>query len=483
MPPPSISSTLLAGYDASTLGLANNDPVGTWPDMSGNGFDLLDQGGDPVYVLPALNGMGGVHFDTNSDRRRVTGMTSHTNATFFIVAINPADGGGIVKAFNDQTLSKPFFAKWTENGRWIWGTSDVNFIEFTDVSLVDQPCLWTGTIQATGAILRANQVQRVSGNLSGVAATTSLEIGTSLGDPDWTVCEYLVYDGVVSAADIRAIEAYLFEKWRSPLQDGFPFLVSQMGIPFTSDTTDHQVPMPEEEVAAGDLLMVFFNNDGGDDVTTPGDGWNLLETVDTTNLNSNWYWKEAEGDESGTTVNFVTAGVESAVAHVLHITNWDPAVPPEAEGANLVGTGSDCPALTPSWGSAKNLWIVGLGRDSTEPHPSVSVPPTNYDLLLWTPSTTSAGSGGSCEAAIASRLLEASADDPGSFTIDASANQRSSFTVAIKGASPASQALTGAVFANPPIFVAGTISQPSVPGGSEGNRIGGTGAIRRSPNA
>lgn len=211
MPPP-VTANLLAHYDASELGLANGAAVDEWPDLSGNGFNLIDIGTLPAVVDPALNGLPGVYFGP-TDRLRATGVTSHTNATIFLVAVNPSNGIGIAH-FNDQLTRKPFFAKWSQNGRWVWGISDTNgsFIEFTDGALIEQPCLWTGTIEETGAVLRANQVERVSGNLAGVGATTGIEIGNS-AQGDWLVCEYLYYRQIMSAGDRDLVEDYLFEKW------------------------------------------------------------------------------------------------------------------------------------------------------------------------------------------------------------------------------------------------------------------------------
>ena len=93
MPPPSISNTLLAQYDASSLGLSNGDPVATWPDDSASNFDLTQAtgGSRPSYVTGAApTGLPGVQFDLGEFMERVSGSTVFpATKTVFFATKNP----------------------------------------------------------------------------------------------------------------------------------------------------------------------------------------------------------------------------------------------------------------------------------------------------------------------------------------------------------------------------------------------------------
>jgi lysophospholipase L1-like esterase len=57
------SPVLLLSLDASSLVLANNDPVALWPDDSGNARDVANATNRPVYKSDAGNGLPGVSFN------------------------------------------------------------------------------------------------------------------------------------------------------------------------------------------------------------------------------------------------------------------------------------------------------------------------------------------------------------------------------------------------------------------------------------
>jgi hypothetical protein len=62
---PADLSSLYAWYDASDLGLANNDPVTSWTDKSGGGRHLT--GTAPTFKTNVQNGLSGVLFDGTDD--------------------------------------------------------------------------------------------------------------------------------------------------------------------------------------------------------------------------------------------------------------------------------------------------------------------------------------------------------------------------------------------------------------------------------
>lgn len=229
----------------------------------------------------------------------------------------------------------------------------------------------------------------------------------------------------------------------------FPVVESLTATALDGDATAHLIAMPAT-VNDGDLLITILSNDGPATVTTPAN-WNLLgSTVHSSNTNrlSNYY-KIAVGTEGGTTVDFVTSVAEEAVGHVYRISNWHGTTPPEiGTAADAASTLPNPPTLTPSWGAADTLWLAGYGADATE---TTSVYPTNYT----NGQTDSTPAGGSCTLGSARRELNATSDDPGTFTISAS-EQWIAQTFAIRPSSAI--ALTGTLFTKTPTFNTGTVA-------------------------
>jgi len=60
---------LAAWYDAAYLNLADGDPVGTWPDLSGNGFDLTQgtTAAKPAFVASGYDGRPAIFLDGVDD--------------------------------------------------------------------------------------------------------------------------------------------------------------------------------------------------------------------------------------------------------------------------------------------------------------------------------------------------------------------------------------------------------------------------------
>ena len=101
----SFQPTLWLKADAIT-GLADSDPVATWPDSSGNGYDAAQgtPGNQPLYKTGILNGKPAVLFDGSTDYLSTTALLSAFLAgggagTVYVVARANSPGGE-----PDQTL-------------------------------------------------------------------------------------------------------------------------------------------------------------------------------------------------------------------------------------------------------------------------------------------------------------------------------------------------------------------------------------------
>lgn len=205
----------------------------------------------------------------------------------------------------------------------------------------------------------------------------------------------------------------------------FPTVESVTETAFASGTS-HNVSMPAT-VNSGDLLITLFGNDSNATVTTPS-GWTLIDnTVNGTDPRFSSYYRIADGSEDGTTVDFVTSADEAASAQVYRISGWHGTTAPEI-GTPATGSSAapDPSSTTPSWGAADTLWIAtaGWNRDRT-----VSAYPTNYTGNN-TDTVSGAGAGG-VGVGSATRDLNATSDDPGTFTISAS-DPWISYTIAVR---------------------------------------------------
>ena len=209
-----------------------------------------------------------------------------------------------------------------------------------------------------------------------------------------------------------------------------PVVASVTETAFGTATIDHYVNMPVT-VNAGDLLIVLFTNDGSATVTTPA-GWSLLASDDNEpHVRLSVYYKIAAGTEGGTTVNFITSGVEQAAAQVYRITDWHGTTPPEiSTAATGTSTRPNPASLDPAgWDVADTLWLAVAGQDRGDQSGTTAYPASYTDGI----STLSSEGTASCRTLSARRVLAAASEDPGAFTIPVS-EEWVAFTIAVRPA-------------------------------------------------
>lgn len=86
-------------YDASTLTGADNEALASWPDLSGNSYDLVQASGtkQPLLKTAARNGLNVVQFDGSNDSLvSPTFLSSGAESTVFCVMKWDADQSGAV---------------------------------------------------------------------------------------------------------------------------------------------------------------------------------------------------------------------------------------------------------------------------------------------------------------------------------------------------------------------------------------------------
>lgn len=190
----------------------------------------------------------------------------------------------------------------------------------------------------------------------------------------------------------------------------FPVVESVTPTVFGTAATSHLVAMPAV-VLLGDLLVAEFVNSGDATVTTPT-GWTQLHTTAngvTARLGS--YYRIAGALDGGATFDFVTSTSVRAVAHVYRVSSWHGTTPPEVgTAATGSSTTPDPPTLTPSWGAADTLWLAVAGSAGAV---TVTTYPTSY-TDGFDDNTTGANS---VMVGSARRQLNATSDDPGTYTV------------------------------------------------------------------
>lgn len=212
----------------------------------------------------------------------------------------------------------------------------------------------------------------------------------------------------------------------------------------TGTVSSHPLNLPSG-ISSGDLLLVFAAFNGLPTVTDPS-GWTVL--VSKTNTDTyRIYAKIASGSE-GSTVTVALSGANRAASVSYRLTGARSTIDTTATSSATISISSasdantatpDPPSLTPAWGSAENLWIAAtFASDSSFTFSSY---PTNYSLGQVNAQGGSQGNG--TAVSVASRLLTAATEDPGTFTTVTS-RTRSTYTLAIRPSNAVVYTLTAA---------------------------------------
>ncbi len=166
----------------------------------------------------------------------------------------------------------------------------------------------------------------------------------------------------------------------------------------------------------GDLILILLSSDGNPtytwDNSTAGT-WTELFAANQTTLNKLVaYYKTADGTEDSKVLGITTSVAERFTWHIYRITGWDSVQAATAAGSS---TTPDPPNLSPAWGSADTLWLVGLSTNGNSADPVTF--PTNYTTNgIYDEADNAAG----CGISSSYRTNAASSENPGTFTVSAS---------------------------------------------------------------
>lgn len=195
--------------------------------------------------------------------------------------------------------------------------------------------------------------------------------------------------------------------------DGFPVVMGVTGYGAAAATMSHAISITPG--AAGDLLLLHVAHSTSSTVTVPAGFSTLSANISNPSGSprSTWLYKVAAGTE-GATLNFSTSANTTCAAHLYRIQSGSFSGTPELQtGANVPTTTTpDPPSVTPSWGSAKTLWIATYAVNNIVTTTAYPLP--NNQITTAGTAVTSPRLIGSCD-----QKSEVSSFDPGTFTISA----------------------------------------------------------------
>lgn len=202
---------------------------------------------------------------------------------------------------------------------------------------------------------------------------------------------------------------------------------------FGTSVTSMPVKMPSA-VNSGDLLIALVHVRNAGTWSTVPTGWSTISTLSQAGGGSvgklDGFYKIADGSEEETTPTWIASTGTTSVFTVIHKRDWHGTTPPEATTASGDSSSANPPSLTPSWGSAEDIWIVVAGHSASSAA-AFTAAPTDYGNFQ----NDGASSGGAAVSlATAERTLTASSEDPGTFTAGGSNRWWASATIAIRPA-------------------------------------------------
>lgn len=216
--PLDFDENLMGWWDASKLRLDDNDPVATWPDLSGNGLDFTAQTANPpVFAARAYNGRGAVRFDDDQDRHMDTDTfpeVSQPGTVLIVCASSSAAGYEIV----DGQVG---------GNRWVLGSSGASAADLiVATSTVGVTALsgstWSLSVIAGYWATNNSIIWDVSGNRHGTGNAGSYTItGFRLGRHattdtrrfDGDICELAIWARAVPPDQLGSLARDLAAKW------------------------------------------------------------------------------------------------------------------------------------------------------------------------------------------------------------------------------------------------------------------------------
>lgn len=206
-------------------GLVNNDPVGTWSDLSGNANDATQgtAAKKPVYRVNQVGGYPAVLFDGVDDYLDIGGVTMDPAATgytaFAVCSGASSVAGNRIFQQRDGTGTGRGFLYVVTNGAnvqlesFLGGVALDSTANYTENTWLVYDVTWDRTTQA----FRKNGAADGSNTPTAGSATGGwlLGIGKDLATGAWSgsITEVILYNRALSTAEMGQVERYLGRKY------------------------------------------------------------------------------------------------------------------------------------------------------------------------------------------------------------------------------------------------------------------------------
>lgn len=206
-------------HDASQItGQSDNTPLATWPDLSGNGHDLLQtvSASQPTYYSSTagqtINGLPAVWFNGNSNFMRWASTVAPILSTTFFVVLKDVRGTGSIFLDGINATERRSILDYV--GQWeIYAGTEV-FFSASDTGLHVLAAVFNDT----------NSYFDLDGTVNGPVSVgtqpfTGLMVGTYASRAyyfDGAMCEVLIYPSALSVTDRQSVRSYLTNKWAPP---------------------------------------------------------------------------------------------------------------------------------------------------------------------------------------------------------------------------------------------------------------------------
>lgn len=214
----------LDANDSSTI-TESGGLVSQWDDKSGNGNDALQGTGanQPLLVNNLFSGKAAIRFDGINDRLATDGTFAiGSNVTMFVVSKASATNNKQVFIEQSVTLGANDGIQFNSRGNRPVGVrnSAVSVVPPTNTNWMGIN-LALGSFTYDGASLKYffnGTIQNTtSGSISNNLVTDNLYIGGRAAsgtiNTDGDICEILIYDKLLSAEEMDAVDIYLSSKW------------------------------------------------------------------------------------------------------------------------------------------------------------------------------------------------------------------------------------------------------------------------------
>jgi hypothetical protein len=215
-----------AWYDSSQItGVADGALLGTWPDLSGNGYTLTATGTQrPTYYssTQTINGLPVVAFSGTVELLLASApvaMPTATPLSIFLVC-KPTSFAGYMNLFNHWGSNPP--------KPWQWYVDTSGALNFSSGSLAVSSTLSTAGLHLyevvwDGSTTAAQYIDGASAGSGSVSASAGGTYPFTLGTEDndnytflGLIAEVVYYQTALSAANRQSVENYLRTKWGTP---------------------------------------------------------------------------------------------------------------------------------------------------------------------------------------------------------------------------------------------------------------------------